>query len=62
MIGQYLGYGALSALFGTVLYANAPTRLTIGGVVPTAKYLAEAKVKKLDSEKDVLTAKEQKVC
>ncbi|KAK0411286.1 hypothetical protein QR680_005581 [Steinernema hermaphroditum] len=56
MIGKYLGWGAASALTGAVLYANLPTRFTIGAVTPAASYLAGAKLHKVDSEKDVLTA------
>ncbi|KAK6035457.1 hypothetical protein COOONC_27038 [Cooperia oncophora] len=39
-----LGYGALAALGGAIFYANLPTKLTIGAVVPTAAYLAKAKL------------------
>lgn len=60
MLG-YVGYGAASALLGAVLYANLPTKYTIGAVVPTAKFLAEARLKKISNEKDLLTAKETKV-
>lgn len=56
----YLGYGAASAVLGAVLYANLPTKYTIGAIVPTAKFLAEAKLKKINGEKDLLTAKEIK--
>ncbi|WKX93511.1 hypothetical protein Q1695_011074 [Nippostrongylus brasiliensis] len=40
----FLGYGALAALGGALLYANLPTRLTIGAIVPTAAYLSKAKL------------------
>lgn len=61
MFGQYLSYGVLSAALGTVFYANLPTSITLGNVTPTASYLAEGILKKIDSEKDVLTAKKIKV-
>lgn len=57
MIGSFLGYGAVSAVFGAVLYANMPTKYTIGQAIPTVSYLAKAKLIKLDSEKDALTGK-----
>ncbi|CAJ0939668.1 unnamed protein product, partial [Mesorhabditis belari] len=47
------GYGALAALGGVVIYANLPTRLTIGAIAPTASYLASAKLVKIDDEKNV---------
>ncbi|CAI4229683.1 unnamed protein product [Auanema sp. JU1783] len=40
----FLGYGALAALGGAIVYANLPTRLTIGAVAPAASYLAQAKL------------------
>lgn len=61
MAAPYLGYGAIAAALGAIAYSNLPTRYTIGAVVPTAQYLAEARLKKLDSERDVLTASEIKV-
>ncbi|KHJ98628.1 hypothetical protein OESDEN_01382 [Oesophagostomum dentatum] len=45
-----LGYGALAALGGAILYANLPTRLTIGAVAPTAAYLAQAKLIPISDE------------
>uniref|UniRef100_A0AC34R457 Peroxiredoxin-like 2 activated in M-CSF stimulated monocytes n=1 Tax=Panagrolaimus sp. JU765 TaxID=591449 RepID=A0AC34R457_9BILA len=57
MIGSFLGYGAVSAVLGAVLYANMPTKYTIGHVIPTVSYLSKAKLIKLDSEKDALTGK-----
>ena len=57
MITGYLGYGAISAVLGAVLYANAPTRYTLGNVVPTVSHLAGAKLIKLNTEKDALTGK-----
>ncbi|CAD6192188.1 unnamed protein product [Caenorhabditis auriculariae] len=39
-----IGYGAFAALGGALIYANLPTRLTIGAVAPTASYLAKAKL------------------
>lgn len=60
-MGQYFGYGVLSAAIGAIFYANIPTRYTLGSVAPTGKYLAEGLLKKLDSEKDILTASDIKV-
>ncbi|CAJ0586830.1 unnamed protein product, partial [Mesorhabditis spiculigera] len=48
-----IGYGALAALGGAIIYANLPTRLTIGAIAPTAQYLASAKLVKIDDEKSV---------
>ncbi|KAK5981883.1 Glutaredoxin [Trichostrongylus colubriformis] len=39
-----LAYGALAAVGGVVLYANLPTRLTLGHVVPSVDYLSKAKL------------------
>lgn len=61
MLGQYLSYGVFSAAIGAVFYANLPTRITLGNVSPTAKYLANGILKQISSEKDILTAKEIKV-
>lgn len=61
MIGQYLGYGAISAVVGAIFYANLPTRLTIGAVGPTFKYLIDTKLKKLDAGKSPLIAAETSV-
>ncbi|EYB84544.1 hypothetical protein Y032_0314g2224 [Ancylostoma ceylanicum] len=44
------GYGALAALGGAFLYANLPTRLTIGAVAPTASYLSGAKLVLISDE------------
>ncbi|KAL3084892.1 hypothetical protein niasHT_038665 [Heterodera trifolii] len=45
----FIGYGALTAaLSGIILYANLPTRLTIGAIVPTVEFLAETQLKKLE--------------
>ncbi|KAI1718366.1 ahpC/TSA antioxidant enzyme domain-containing protein [Ditylenchus destructor] len=60
MFAAYFGYGAVSAVLGAVFYANMPTRYTIGAVVPTVQYLSEATLKKISSEKDVLSAKDIK--
>ena len=57
MIGGYLGYGAISAVLGAVLYANIPTRYTIGNTVPKVAHLANAKLVKLNTEKDALSGK-----
>ncbi|CAI2327526.1 unnamed protein product [Caenorhabditis sp. 36 PRJEB53466] len=40
----FLGYGAVAALGGAVIYANLPTYLTIGAVAPTFAHLAAAKL------------------
>ncbi|RCN30030.1 hypothetical protein ANCCAN_24202, partial [Ancylostoma caninum] len=47
------GYGALAALGGAFLYANLPTRLTIGAVAPTASYLSGAKLIPIPDESRV---------
>jgi len=59
MLGPMIGYGALSAIVGSVLYANLPTRYTIGNVVPTVQYLAKGVLRgPFNSEKDLLSARE----
>lgn len=59
-----LGYGALAAALSGILYANLPTRLTIGAVVPTVDYLADTRLKKLEtgsSAQSVLAGADTKV-
>ncbi|KIH60545.1 hypothetical protein ANCDUO_09203 [Ancylostoma duodenale] len=51
------GYGALAALGGAFLYANLPTRLTIGAVAPTVSYLSGAKLIPIAEESRVDEAK-----
>uniref|UniRef100_A0A1I7TGH4 Peroxiredoxin-like 2A n=1 Tax=Caenorhabditis tropicalis TaxID=1561998 RepID=A0A1I7TGH4_9PELO len=40
----FLGYGAVAALGGALVYANLPTYLTIGAVAPKFAHLATAKL------------------
>lgn len=61
MIGQYFGYGAISAVVGAILYSNLPTYLTLGAVTPTFNYLKDAKLKIIESQKNVLTVKDTTV-
>ncbi|ETN74155.1 hypothetical protein NECAME_13174 [Necator americanus] len=42
--------GAVAALGGAFVYANLPTRLTIGAIAPTAAYLSEAKLIPISDE------------
>jgi hypothetical protein len=58
MITGYLGYGAVSAVVGAILYANLPTTITLGAAVPSVAYLSDAKLIKIDDEKDVLGGKQ----
>uniref|UniRef100_A0A915NRS5 Uncharacterized protein n=1 Tax=Meloidogyne floridensis TaxID=298350 RepID=A0A915NRS5_9BILA len=46
-----LGAGAVSAVVGAIIYANLPTRLTIGGVIPTVAYLAKSNLKLIEPGK-----------
>jgi len=46
-----LGAGAVSAVVGAIIYANLPTRLTIGGVVPTVAYFSKANLKLIERGK-----------
>uniref|UniRef100_A0A915MAA4 Uncharacterized protein n=1 Tax=Meloidogyne javanica TaxID=6303 RepID=A0A915MAA4_MELJA len=46
-----LGAGAVSAMVGAIIYANLPTRLTIGGVVPTVEYFRKANLKLIERGK-----------
>ncbi|VDK49248.1 unnamed protein product [Anisakis simplex] len=43
-------YGTAVVLGGTVLYANLPTRFTLGNVVPTVEYLGETELRKVINE------------
>lgn len=47
--------GGLAAV-GPILYANLPTRMTIGAIVPTVDYLADTRLKKLEAGKDAQSA------
>uniref|UniRef100_A0A1I7XDK0 Peroxiredoxin-like 2A n=1 Tax=Heterorhabditis bacteriophora TaxID=37862 RepID=A0A1I7XDK0_HETBA len=47
------GYGALAAFGSAFLYANLPTRLTIGAIIPSASYLAGAKLTPIKEENNV---------
>ena len=58
MAAGFLGYGAVSVVVGTFIYANLPTRFTIGAVSATVAHLADAKLIKVDDEKDVLAGKQ----
>uniref|UniRef100_A0A0K0EMD2 Peroxiredoxin-like 2A n=1 Tax=Strongyloides stercoralis TaxID=6248 RepID=A0A0K0EMD2_STRER len=44
------------AIAGVVLYANLPAKYIIGSSTPTINYLRTAKLLKINSEKDVLSA------
>lgn len=46
-----LGAGAVSAVVGAIIYANLPTRLTIGGVLPTVAYFSKANLKLIERGK-----------
>ncbi|KJH51212.1 hypothetical protein DICVIV_02577 [Dictyocaulus viviparus] len=46
-------YGVLAALGSAFLYANLPTRLTIGAVIPTVSYLSKAKLLPITDEAHV---------
>lgn len=48
--------GSLIAAASAVFYANLPTRLTLGSVVPTVDYLADTLLKKLEPGKDAQSA------
>lgn len=50
--GAFFGYGAISAVVGAIFYANLPTRLTIGSIIPTVDYLAAAQLKLLEPGKE----------
>ncbi len=56
MIGYYAGWSVASALAGVVIYANLPTRLTLGAIAPTIEYLAAAPLKKIDNEQSIQTS------
>lgn len=61
MFSAYLGWSAAAAFAGVAIYANLPTRITLGAVLPTLSYLADAPLKKMDNEQAVLTASPIKV-
>ncbi|KAI6228902.1 Selenoprotein U [Aphelenchoides fujianensis] len=46
-----------AAFAGAAIYANLPTRLTIGAAVPTAAYLAQGKLLPIEKGADVQSAK-----
>ena len=46
-----LSAGAVSAVVGAILYANLPTRLTIGSAIPTVEYLAATHLKLIEPGK-----------
>ncbi|KAF7632270.1 hypothetical protein Mgra_00008340 [Meloidogyne graminicola] len=46
-----LGAGAVSAVVGAIIYANLPTRLTIGSAIPTVEYLAATNLKLIEPGK-----------
>jgi hypothetical protein len=50
-IGAILG----SVAFGTLLYANLPTRITIGAIIPTVEYLADTRLKLIEPGKEAGT-------
>ena len=50
---SYLGYGSLVAACAAITYANLPTRLTIGAIVPTADYLAKGRLTPFDKNDQV---------
>lgn len=56
-MAEIIGIGAVSVALGAVLYANLPTKYTLGHVVPTVKYLAEGKLRLVQSGKDIFTSK-----
>ncbi|CAI5440964.1 unnamed protein product [Caenorhabditis angaria] len=47
---EYFGWTSLAALSSAVIYANLPTRLTIGAVVPTFAHLAKAQLVPISGE------------
>jgi len=49
----FLGYGLATAISGAVLYANLPTRYTLGSVIPTVQYLAKGRLLPIENEKPV---------
>uniref|UniRef100_A0A914WST4 Peroxiredoxin-like 2A n=1 Tax=Plectus sambesii TaxID=2011161 RepID=A0A914WST4_9BILA len=55
MLGMF-GWSAAAAVTGVAIYANLPTRMTLGAILPTLSYLADAPLKKMDNEQSVLTA------
>jgi hypothetical protein len=59
-LGAFIG----SVAVGAVFYANLPTRLTIGALIPTVEYLADARLKLVEPGKEanaILAGKEIQV-
>ncbi|KAI6213649.1 FERM domain-containing protein [Aphelenchoides besseyi] len=46
------GYLAAAVAGSAILYANLPTRLTLGSIYPTAAYLSQAKILPIEKGKD----------
>ena len=67
-LGRIIKLSAASAFAGSLVYANLPTRYTIGDAEPTVKSLSEAKLQKtvpgatFQNEKCALSDKIIKVC
>lgn len=56
MIVYYVIGAVVVVLAAIIIYANLPTRLTIGATVPTIGYLGAAVLKKIDDEQSVDTS------
>ncbi|KAI6186681.1 Selenoprotein U [Aphelenchoides besseyi] len=50
------GYLAAAVAGSAILYANLPTRLTLGNIYPTAAYLSQAKILPIEKGKDIQNA------
>lgn len=50
---RYFFCGAVSALAGAILYANLPTRYTIGATSPKAQFLNKTILRKVISDKEL---------
>lgn len=49
----FLGYGALAVGGAATIYANLPTRLTLGAIAPTYEFLSKAKLIPIEDENNV---------
>uniref|UniRef100_A0AC35GKZ8 Uncharacterized protein n=1 Tax=Panagrolaimus sp. PS1159 TaxID=55785 RepID=A0AC35GKZ8_9BILA len=58
MLLGFLGYRAVSAMVGAIVYTILPTSITIGTATPTVDFLSNAKLIKTDDDKDVLGGKQ----
>ncbi|KHN88052.1 Redox-regulatory protein [Toxocara canis] len=48
-MAELLKYGVVTALGGAIVYANLPTRWTLGNIVPTVQYLRDTELRRIEA-------------